>query len=127
MCYVNSGLNIPIFEKEMSAYDSILSDIKNYNRADTVNMSELEMNKFRHIAGPAYMVNKYYTKGKVNILGAIKEGKDLLQGRGWSDTKYDWSNNQKGIDIGLKTRGLNISQKDLFDYIFQTEIKPYRK
>ena len=127
MCYVNSGLNIPIFEKEMSAYDSILSDIKNYNRADTVNMSELEMNKFRHIAGPAYLTQKLYSPEKVNTLGFLKEAKDFLQGRGWNDGKYDFNNNQKGIEIGKAFKNTNISQKALFDYIFRTEIQPYRK
>ena len=29
-------------------------------------MSEAEMNKFRHIAGPAYLANRYYSKGKIN-------------------------------------------------------------
>ncbi len=109
-------------------YDGVLEDIKKYNRADTTNMSELELNKFRHIAGPAYLTSKYYHPTLVNALGLGKEAKDLIfQGRGLEDTIYDFKNNQKGIEIGLANRNINRTQKNLFDYIFETEIKPYRK
>lgn len=108
-------------------YKNVDNDIKNYNRADTVNMSENEMNKFRHIAGPAYLTSQYFSPALVNFYGAIKEGKDLLQGRGLKDTKYDWKNNQKGINIGDANRNIkDNNQKNLFDYIFETEIKPFR-
>lgn len=104
-------------------YNDTLNDIKSYNRADTVNMTEQEMNKFRHIAGPAWLSN-YYSPLVVTGLGNLKESKDLLMGRSKEDTIFDYWNNQKGIKIGNEKRG--IPQKALFDYIFETEIKPYR-
>ena len=104
-------------------YKKTLENIKNYNRADTVNMSEDEMNKFRHITGPAWLSN-IYTPNVVTVLGNLKESKDLLQGRGLADMLFDYGNNQIGIDIGNKYRGVN--QKSLFDYIFKTQIEPYR-
>ena len=61
-------------------YKQVLNDIKNYNRADTVNMSEDEMNKFRHIAGPAWL-SSIYTPGVVTALENLKESKDLVLGR----------------------------------------------
>ncbi len=105
-------------------YKSIDSDIKNYNRADTVNMSENEMNKFRHIAGPAYLTSTYYTPGVTDSLGKIKEVKDLIMGRGFADTKNDLRHNTIGIELGEKSQGIN--KKTLFDYIFKTQIEPYR-
>lgn len=83
--------------------------------------------KFRHIAGPAYLTSKYYSPGITNALGIGKEIKDLVfQGRGLEDTLFDYGNNQIGIGIGLGDRQINGSQKDLFDYIFRTQIEPYR-
>ena len=112
----------------LRVYDEVLEDIKKYNRADTTNMSELEMNKFRHIAGPAYLTSEYYNPALVNTLGIGKEAKDLfIQRRGLEDTIYDLQNNQKGINIGLDNRNIKRNQRKLFDYIFETEIKPYRK
>lgn len=107
-------------------YDKVLEDIKKYNRKDTVNMSELEMNKFRHIAGPAYLTSKYYSPGITNALGIGKEAKDLLKKRGLEDTLYDYGNNQIGIEIGLGDRQVKGTQKDLFDHIFRTHILPFR-
>lgn len=109
-------------------YDDLLVDIKGYNKADTTNMSELEMNKFRHIAGPAYLTSAVYHPLFVDLLGRGKEFKDQhFQKRGLEDTLYDLENNKKGIEIGLANRNLKGNQKNLFDYIFETEIKPYRK
>lgn len=108
----------------LSIYDRLLDDIKSYNKADTVNMSENEMNKFRHIAAPAVLTSQYYSPSLVRTLGYGKEVKDLFQGRGLDDTKYDLKNNELGISIGLKYP--NNNQNTLFDYIFENEIKPYR-
>ena len=36
---------------------SLLPELQDYNRADTVNMSDEEMNKFRHIAGTKQALN----------------------------------------------------------------------
>ena len=117
--------NLPPIKK----YNQVLDDIKRYNRADTVNMTEEEMNKFRHIAGPAYMTSEYYSAPFVRLLGAGKEVKDLLQGRKLPDTKFDMQNNELGLEYGNSYRKdlkSKIPQKSLFDYIFETEIKPYR-
>lgn len=108
-------------------YNKTLDDLKKYNRADTVNMSEQEMNKFRHIAGPAYLTSRYYPGWLTNTLGYGKEVKDVLMGRGIEDTLYDLGNNQKGIIIGQANRNVKGDKKSLFDYIFETEIKPYRE
>lgn len=106
-------------------YKDVDKDIKKYNRADTVNMSETEMNKFRHIAGPAYLTSVYYTPETTRKFGRLKEAKDFVQGRGLKDINFDLSNNEKGIELGEKSQGIN--QKTLFDYIFKTEIEPYRE
>lgn len=111
----------------INKYNEILGDIKNYNRADTVNMSENEMNKFRHIAGPAYLTSQYYPKPLVRSLGYMKEIKDLFQGRGLSDTLQDLKNNETGIVIGEANRNIQGgNQKTLFDYIFHNHIKSNR-
>lgn len=111
----------------LNRYNEVLNDIKNYNRADTVNMSENEMNRFRHIAGPAYLTSQYYPEHIIRHLGYMKEIKDLFQGRGLADTIQDLGNNERGINIGKANRNLKNNQKSLFDYIFETEIKPHRK
>lgn len=108
-------------------YENVLDDIKKYNRADTVNMSEDEMNKFRHIAGPAYLSSRYYPEWITTGLGYGKEIKDLFQNRGFPDTNFDLGNNQIGINVGLANRNVKGTQKDLFDYVFKTYIEPYRK
>ncbi len=48
-----------------------------YNRADTVNMTPDEMNKFRHIAASAYFVSQGYPEYEVELLGHLKEIKDF--------------------------------------------------
>lgn len=111
----------------MKKYNQVLDDIKDYNRADTVNMSEQEMNKFRHIAGPAYLTSRYYPGYLTRLFGLGKEHKDLLQKRGLADTMNDLKNNELGLKIGEANKNLKSNQKTLFDYIFETQIKPYRK
>ena len=108
-----------------SRYKDVDNDIKNYNRADTVNMSENEMNKFRHIAGPAILTSELYSPFMTKTLGKFKEAKDILMGRGLSDTINDLYNNDVGIELGAKSEGIN--RKTLYDYIFNPHIAPYRK
>lgn len=85
------------------------------------------MDKFRHIAGPAYLTSAFYNPFLVEQLGRGKEFKDyFIQKRGLEDTLFDLENNKKGIEIGLANRNVKGNQKNLFDYIFETEIKPYR-
>ncbi len=124
----NKETRIEKFIKQLNPlglYDNILDDIKKYNRADTVNMTEQEMNQFRHIAGPAVLTSNYYSKGFTNFLGGIKEIKDIFQGRGIKDTKQDLKNNEIGINIGLKFP--NNSNKALYDYVFNNHIAPLRQ
>ena len=48
----NKETKIEKFIKQLNPlglYDNIVDDIKKYTRADTVNMSEQEMNQFRHM------------------------------------------------------------------------------
>ncbi len=109
----------------MGNYNNILDDIKKYNRADTVNMSEQEMNIFRHIAGPAVMTSNYYPAILTRIFGYGKELKDLTQRRGLTDTLYDLKNNEIGIGIGKQFP--SKSNKTLYDYIFKNHIEPQRQ
>ena len=48
----NKETGIEKFIKQLNPlglYDNIVDDIKQSNRADTVNMNEQEMNQFRHM------------------------------------------------------------------------------
>lgn len=123
----NKETRIEKFIKQLNPkglYDTTLDDIKKYNRADTVNMTEQEMNQFRHIAGPAILTSNYYPAGLTRFFGYLKETKDMIQGKGLEDTKYDLKNNELGISIGLKFP--NNSNKTLYDYIFNNHIAPQR-
>jgi hypothetical protein len=107
--------------------DKVDEDIKKYNRADTVNMTPDEMNKFRHIAASAVLTSKYYKEPYVNLLGHGKEFVDKIIGKDQSDIDFDKANNRKGREIGLANRNIKGTEKNLYDYIFKTEIEPYRK
>ena len=71
----NKETNKEKFIKQLNPlglYDNILDDIKRYNRADTVNMSEEEMNRFRHIAGTKQTLSgwncaKFYRVCKADV------------------------------------------------------------
>lgn len=102
---------------------NLLPELQDYNRADTVNMSDEEMNKFRHVAG---------TKQAINDLGLMKGvglalGKEIDDFRrdGWKDTKYDFSNNAEALKLYIKQP--NLEGYQLYDYVFDNYIKPYRK
>lgn len=105
--------------------DQTEQDIRKYNRADTVNMNPEESNKFRHIAGSAWLTSRYYTPAITELLGNTKEIWDRIRKGSWTDKNIDLQNNKIGIDIGDKNQGIN--QKTIFDYIFKTEIEPNRK
>ena len=49
--------NVPIGREEEYYNYSLLPDLESFNRADTVNMNNNEMNKFRHIAGSKQALN----------------------------------------------------------------------
>ena len=105
-------------------YTSLLPSIEEYNRADTVNMTPNEMNKFRHITGTAQAINDIGIP-RTTIYGIAKEAKDLLQHQGIQDTIFDIKNNIEGYKIHSKHPELNETK--LNDYVFSNYIKPYRK
>lgn len=118
--------------KAFSEFKNIENEIVRYNRADTVNMSPNEMNKFRHIAASAYYVSKGYSEETIEFLGSLKEFYDLCKQfianygqMNYADRNFDLNNNKRGREIGRKFRYKN--KRELFDYIFKTEIEPKRK
>ena len=106
---ITIGVILYIFGKVAAAkiqYNSIVQEIEKYNRKDTVNMTPDEMNRFRHIAASAYYVSSGYEE-------YIKKG-------GWTDSDFDKINNAIGRKIGKQYMYKN--KKEMFDYIFKTEI-----
>lgn len=102
---------------------NLLPSLEQYNRADTVNMNEDEMNKFRHIAG---------TKQAMKDLGAVRGlgfalGKEFddFRNDGWKDTKFDLKNDFEALKLHLKQP--NLEETELSNYVFNNYIKPYRK
>lgn len=104
-------------------YQKALNKLKYYNRADTVNMSENEMNSFRHLAGPAILTQSHKPRN-IKMLGYSKELKDLLQGRGLEDAIHDLKNNSIGISLGKKYHEVN--EKSLMDYVYKNYIEKLR-
>ncbi len=104
---------------------SLTRDMERYNTKDGPNMSPNEMNKFRHIAASAYYVSKGYSETSVVMMGDLKEAQDFVKKLGWTDGSFDMTNNKKGREIGRKLK--YRSQREIFNYIFKTEIEPYRK
>lgn len=120
---ITIGVILYIFEKVAAAkiqYNSIVQEIEKYNRKDTVNMTPDEMNRFRHIAASALYVQKGYEEIIVNCLGQLKEIVDICKKLSFTDSSFDLKNNQIGRKIGKQFRYKN--KKEMFDYIFKTEI-----
>lgn len=120
---ITIGVILYIFEKVAAAkiqYNSIVQEIEKYNRKDTVNMTPDEMNRFRHIAASAYYVSSGYEEIIIEVLGHIKEINDYIKKGGWTDSDFDKINNAIGRKIGKQFRYKN--KKEMFDYIFKTEI-----
>ena len=90
---------------------------------DTVNMTEEEMNKFRHIASSAQAMQD------LEFIDAIKAifGKEILDisQDGLEDTLYDLKNDLKALKLHFEHN--NLSDDDLYDYVFTKYILPYRK
>ena len=110
--------------KEQMYYDfSLIPSLEDYNRADTVNMNEDEMNTFRHLAGSKQSLNDL---GLPRGLGALlyKEVKDLKGGAGLQDTMYDLKNDARALKMYFKNPSLDGEQ--LNDYVFNNYIKPKR-
>ena len=110
--------------REGEYYDyNLLPDLEAFNRADTVNMNDEEMNKFRHIAGSKQALNDLgFPRGLAALL--YKEGKDLKNGDGWEDTKYDLKNDLEAVKLYFNNFGLDGD--NLYNYTFQNYIKPNR-
>lgn len=102
---------------------NLLPELEAYNRADTVNMSDEEMNKFRHIAGPKQTINDLgFMRGLGFTLG--KEIDDYRK-EGLKDTKFDIKNDLRAIKLHFAYPKLEGYQ--LYDHVFNNYIKPYRK
>lgn len=103
--------------------NDLLPSLANYNRADTVNMNEQEMNQFRHIAG---------TKQALNDLGSFlgtfyslgKEVKDTFMGYKPEDTLFDLKNDLRAYKLHLQQPQLRDTE--LYNYVFDKYIKPKR-
>lgn len=120
---ITIGVILYIFGKVAAAkiqYNSIVQEIEKYNKKDTVNMTPDEMNRFRHIAASAYYVSSGYEEIIIEVLGHIKEINDYIKKGGWTDSDFDKINNAIGRKIGKQFRYKN--KKEMFDYIFKTEI-----
>lgn len=120
---ITIGVILYIFGKVAAAkiqYNSIVQEIEKYNWKDTVNMTPDEMNRFRHIAASAYYVSSGYEEIIIEVLGHIKEINDYIKKGGWTDSDFDKINNAIGRKIGKQFRYKN--KKEMFDYIFKTEI-----
>lgn len=120
---ITIGVILYIFGKVAAAkiqYNSIVQEIEKYNRKDTVNMTPDEINRFRHIAASAYYVSSGYEEIIIEVLGHIKEINDYIKKGGWTDSDFDKINNAIGRKIGKQFRYKN--KKEMFDYIFKTEI-----
>jgi hypothetical protein len=110
--------------KEQMYYDfSLIPSLEDYNRADTVNMNEDEMNTFRHLAGSKQSLNDL---GLPRGLGALlyKEVKDLKGGAGLQDTIYDLKNDARALKMYFNNPSLEGEQ--LNDFVFNNYIKPKR-
>ena len=110
--------------KEQMYYDfSLIPSLEDYNRADTVNMNENEMNTFRHLAGSKQSLNDL---GLPRGLGALlyKEVKDIKEGEGLQDTLYDLKNDARALKMYFNNPSLEGEQ--LNDFVFNNYIKPKR-
>lgn len=103
--------------------NELLPSLTNYNRADTVNMSEQEMNQFRHIAGTKQALSDLnWGKGLFYSLG--KEVKDTFMGYKPEDTIFDLKNDLRAYKLHLQQPQLRDTE--LYNYVFDKYIKPKR-
>lgn len=115
--------DVPIGREEEYYNYSLLPDLEIFNRADTVNMNNNEMNKFRHVAGSKQALNDL---GLFRGMGALlyKEYKDIKRDKDWADTKTDLINNGRAFKLYLKNP--NLIEDKLYQHTFNNYIKPYR-
>ena len=116
--------DVPIGREEEYYNYSLLPDLESFNRADTVNMNNKELNTFRHTAGAKQALNDL---GAFRGLGALlfKEFEDLKRNKDWQDTKQDLKNDARAVKMYIKNP--NLEGEHLYNYAFNTYIKPYRK
>ena len=114
---------VPLGQERFYYNYSLLPSLEDYNRADTVNMNEQEMNTFRHLAGSKQSLNDL---GLPRGLGALlyKEVKDLKGGAGLQDTMYDIKNNARALKLYFNNPSLDGEK--LNDYVFNNYIEPKR-
>ena len=104
--------------------NQLLPSLANYNRADTVNMNEEEMNQFRHIAGTKQTLSDWnWGKGLFYSLG--KEIKDSYLGYEPEDTLFDLKNDLRAYKLHLLQPQLR--DKTLYDHVFKKYIEPKRQ
>lgn len=104
--------------------NQLLPSLVNYNRADTVNMNEQEMNQFRHIAGTKQALSDLnWGRGLFYSLG--KEVKDTFMGYTLEDTLFDLKNDLRAYKLHLLQPSLR--DKALYDFVFNKYIEPKRK
>ena len=102
---------------------NLIPNLESYNKADTVNMTEEEMNKSRHIAGSAQAMQD------LAFIDAIKAifGKEILDisQDGLDDTLYDLKNDLKALKLYFEHH--NLTDEELYNYVFTKYILPDRK
>ena len=116
--------NVPTGREEEYYNYSLLPDLETFNTADTVNMNNNEMNKFRHIAGSKQALNDL---GLFRGMGALlyKEYQDMRRDGDWLDTKQDLKNDVRALKLYIKNP--NLDGEQLYKHTFDAYIKPYRK
>jgi hypothetical protein len=100
--------------------NELLPEIKAYNRADTVNMNENEMNNFRHIAGSAVTAKNY----GLPIGFGLSIGKEIHDIGNENDFINDFLNNLRGFKVNYQNP--NMTNQQYFNHIFNKYIEPNR-
>lgn len=114
---------VPLGREEDYYNFSLLPDLESYNRADTVNMNDEEMNIFRHTAGSKQALNGLgLPRGIAAFL--YKGYQDFKRDKNWEDAKQDFKNDMRAVGTFIKNPSL--SGDKLYDYTFQKYIKPNR-
>ena len=106
-------------------YYNLAPELEKFNRIDTVNMSNEEMNKFRHVAGSKQAINDMGLYGGIKTMIG-KEVKDLITpGNSKKDMLEDLKNDARAIKLHFKHPTLDGD--GLYNYVFKNHIEPYRK
>ena len=114
---------VPLGREEEYYNFSLLPDLESYNRADTVNMNDEEMNVFRHTAGSKQALNDLGLPRGIAAL-MYKGFQDVKRDRNWADAGHDFKNDMRAV--GTFITNPSLSGDELYDYSFQKYIKPNR-